>query len=275
MILCLICAGLDVVSANDLWIESKSHIDWEAQVLILELRVDLRSSEKALPLIRAEVENQIRDNLPESFMEAVYSIPVDSSQVVGDKITADAAIFTLFHDLGDAGTRVYGRMNPEFTLFETRYDFSLFPDFAKILIEHTRRYKPEPMLEFVPTTEYTGLVIFVPKELSVHGENGIASLKPSLFPRIFDENMRLVAEIEMMDPPVASARGMAIFTRNQQLRKYLGRVGEVPLITMARSLFGTNRTDLLIPTRAADRLLASEKNIQLLQEGRILIILGN
>jgi hypothetical protein len=50
------------------------------------------------------------------------------------------------------------------------------------------------------------------------------------------------------------------------------RTGLHPLKTVARAVFGTRNTDIVIPTEAVKQILSIPENIEILKEGRILVV---
>jgi hypothetical protein len=67
--------------------------------------------------------------------------------------------------------------------------------------------------------------------------------------------------------------GYAYSGEEGSLRAFRDRVGELPLLTKARGVFGRNATDLLLSAEVARQLLSRQHNRELLREGKILIIL--
>jgi len=65
--------------------------------------------------------------------------------------------------------------------------------------------------------------------------------------------------------------GRRIF--GQAVRKREERIGTTPLRTRARAVFGIHSTDILLSSETARQLLSRPQNRELLQAGRILIII--
>ena len=57
-----------------------------------------------------------------------------------------------------------------------------------------------------------------------------------------------------------------------QIFRLLVRAGPLPLRLVARGVFGDNATDIVIPTEGALQLLTLPENMQLLRDGKIVII---
>jgi hypothetical protein len=98
-------------------------------------------------------------------------------------------------------------------------------------------------------------------------------VEPALRPRLFDEDMNPVLTAEMCDPHFLVDWGLAAYAYSDEEAPFRQRIGDLPLRTMARGVFGRNATDLLLPKDVVRQLLSREANRQLLRECRILIIL--
>jgi hypothetical protein len=130
------------------------------------------------------------------------------------------------------------------------------------------------MLTWAPSAEFSGLVIYAADELPIQGEPNSDEefLKPAMFPRIYDENMRLIAEVKMVEPEFLKQWGIVGYSKDTNEAPFLERIGRTPLRTSAVRLFGTNRTDIIIPLEIANKLLQNDHNLDLISQGRILII---
>ncbi len=259
-------------SGQDRPIRSEARTDWERNLYILSLEADLPDEGANLPSARLSMERAIAGELPAIFRERVSAFPVDSFTTVGERIPDAPELRLRLEDLAGAGTRNLSRLSVDLSRFSMEYRYSIFPQLASLFVRHSTPYAPPELLEYVPTTRYTGLVIDARGLLPVHGSEDRRPLTPSLFPRLFDEQMRLLLEKEMMDPEILIRQGPAAFTSGTDESAFRSRIGDRPLRTMATGLFGKNATDPMLPLDAARRLLSRPENRRLLQEGRILII---
>jgi hypothetical protein len=108
--------------------------------------------------------------------------------------------------------------------------------------------------------------------LQAVGTNGVVQARPALFPRLFDENMSVILEKGMCAPEALAAWGMVGYATSLDDPVVLQRAGALPLRLVARGVFGDNSTDIVIPTEAALQLLTLQQNIELLREGKVVII---
>ena len=154
-----------------------------------------------------------------------------------------------------------------------RYSFYGSTGLIAPFVQHERPYPIRRLLGFVPSRTFTGLVIYARGELPWHGKQAGERAKPALLPRLLDENTEPVLTPEMCDPKFLLLWGPAAYSFSDDETPYRERIGELPLRTMARGVFGRNATDLLLPNEAVRQLLTRESNRRLLREARILIIL--
>ncbi len=250
----------------------ESMVDWQEGSYSLLIDVDLEGEDLFLPAIRHSIEQDIFNTLPRIMQNAIGDLPVDSTHTVQDYMKENPLLTHALEELAHNGIREYSHLSKDMTSFKLKYRYNLYPDIISLFVEHTYNYDLDRLLEYEPTNDFSGLVIYAQGEYPVHGKDIETGLVPCLFPRIYDENMNLILEKGMLPPNVLYRRGLAAYTEDPNERPYLERIGYTPLRTIATGIFGINRTDIIISNEAARKLLASPHNRSMLQEGRILII---
>ena len=244
--------------------------------LLLEVERAVSAEERLSPGARFQVENRIEEALPALYIEAVEGILVDSYETVGQRLQASDALFRSLSELAVRGGRkISASFSEDMHQVLVQYRFPLYgPDgLIAPFIQHERPFPIPRILGFTPSRTFTGLVIYAQGELPSHGKPGRERANPALLPRLFDEDMNPVLSPEMCDPKFLLRWGVAAYAFSDDETLFRERIGDLPLRTMARGVFGRNATDLLLPREAARQLLSREGNRQLLREGRILIIL--
>jgi hypothetical protein len=104
---------------------------------------------------------------------------------------------------------------------------------------------------------------------------------PCLFPKIWDSEMNLIYERNMLEVQSTSMVSYAplnsIFQKNPSgLSEELAAiVGERPLRIFAHGVFGIKPTDLIIDRSDAMLIISSEENRRLLSEGKVAILLND
>ena len=84
--------------------------------------------------------------------------------------------------------------------------------------------------------------------------------------------MNLIYEKNIVEPSRAKKQGIVLYTGTLDESMYRDRIGTEPLRIIARGVFGDNRTDPIISNEDAERILAKSENIDLLRQGKIVIV---
>jgi len=251
-------------------------IDWGGGNIILDITAELPDTGQALPAGRYLTEQEILKNLPVVTREQLMPLSIDSWHTISSYMKeVNPEIFRPLEELYQQLERRYSKATPDLKEITMRFQLRLYPDVVNLFIKHTTPQTIPRLLEYEPTKEFSGIVIYAKELLPLHGTPEEAGLQPCLFPRIYDEEMNLVFESEMVAPRTLQRWGMVAYTKesnDNSFQNRIGRQGLEPLRIMARGVFGRNHTDLIIPNSAARKILALEENRQLLREGRVLII---
>jgi hypothetical protein len=263
------------VSAENLELKKYSRIDWDEGVLKIDIEANI--SQSVSPgKARVAAEELLRQEIGSAFCDALYKLNLDSYRSVKDAVQDDSLLLAALLDLGSRAVPFNIYLNTTLDTLTAQYVFDFFPDIFKVFTRHTQPYAPLDILEFVPAVEYTGIVIYAKGKYPVHGEDPAQknpeTFNPSLLPKLYDTEMETVAEARMMDPEYLTGWGVFGYTNTTDYLRYKERIGAAPLFTIARGVFGDNRTDLLIPIDAAKKILATPANRELIRQGRILVI---
>ena len=252
-------------------------VDWQGGALILEVALAIDAKEFT-PASRFEAEREIERLLPGLFMSAAVKIPFDSYRTIGERLKEDHGLFRQLENAATASvSKRYSRVRGDLQEIQVQYRFPFYGEggFVAPLINHERPFPIERKLGFVPSRNFTGLVIYARGELPAHGKDIRQRVRPALFPSLYDEDMNPVLSVEMCDPAYLRRWGMAAYTDSEKESAFLERIGAAPLRTVARGVFGINATDLLLPEEAVERLLVREANRTLLAQGRVLIVIDS
>jgi hypothetical protein len=278
-----ICLLLLVASGGLLWTQQAQEerisvtrqVDWQGGVLILEVAMATEAREFG-PSSRFDAEREIERLLPGLFMSSVVEIPFDSYRTLAARLKEDQMLFQqLERTAVSSVTKSYSRVRRDLQEIQVQYRFPFYGEggFAVPLILHSRPHPVERKLGFVPSRNFTGLVIYARGELPAHGKDIRQQVHPALFPTLYDEQMNPVLTVHMCDPAYLKRWGMAAYSDSEGSSALLERIGAAPLRTVARGVFGINATDLLLSNEAVDRLVVREANREMLSQGRVLIVL--
>jgi hypothetical protein len=269
------------VYAQDPLIDIGGSIEWERMEINAAIALNLAQAGIRLPTGRAQAEEIITTEYPRLVQPFLLSIPVDSSSTIGDLI--DRGEFSLQR----AGTillsarKIPSSLSPELTFLSTRYTVDL-TRVSSALIRHSRPTEmPRPLIP-TPAVPYTGIIIIANTALPIHGRNTSGLPLPCLFPKIWDTEMNLIYERNMISPEHIQSRGIVRYVPESGVFRpspsgiapeLIPLVGDNPLRIIAREVFGIRPTDPVIDRADALLILSSEENRRLLREGRVLMVL--
>ena len=252
---------------------------WSEGALQLEVRKSLDPASPLSPDTRFRAESRIEEALPYLYIEAVEDLPVDSYDTVGDRLAADDALFrALSEQAADGALSESAAFARDLHAVVVVYRFPLFGErgLEAAFVHHEQPFPIPRILGFAPARAFTGLVILAQGELPSHGKDLRVRARAALLPRLYDEDMNPVLSPEMCDPQALRKWGVAGYAysgEEDSLEAFRERIGDLPLRTKARAVFGRNATDLLLSAEVARQLLSRRQNRELLRDGRILIIL--
>jgi hypothetical protein len=287
-ILLLSVPGITINSAwgQDLYFNELSRFEvshsanWIRGELNSQVSFNLAEAGIRLPTGRLLGENILSEAYPRLLRPALLSIRVDSSSTVRDLIDRNELFIRELDALSLEAERVPPSLSVDLTRMGGSYKF-FFSKLSSILMLHRRPVTaPRPLIT-VPTVDYTGIIIIADEELSIHGRRTQAFVEPCLFPKIWDTNMNLIYEKNMVDPNI---QGLMVryVTRDSIFRptpsgidgELAAFLGPNPLRILAREVFGASPTDPIIDREDALKILSSENNRRLLQEGRVALVLN-
>ena len=85
--------------------------------------------------------------------------------------------------------------------------------------------------------------------------------------------MNLIFEKNMVRPEIIKKDGLVSYHYSQDISLYEEKVGVDPLYIKAIKVFGRNRTDPIISREDALKILSEKENIELIKQGKIVILL--
>jgi hypothetical protein len=255
---------------------------WEWARMDAKASLVLASAGLKLPTGRSQGEEIINMEFPRLVRPYLMDLAVDSSSTLGDLIDRGEYGLSELHGIPAAAKRTAPALSPDFSMLTTNYGVDLRRIIASLVL-HRNPIGTMSTLLPVPSRTYTGIIIIADDTLPVHGKKTSALGEPCFFPKIWDTQMNLVYERNMVDPAAAKTRGIVRYVaRNRILRPtpsgldadLIALVGEQPLRILARGFFGVRPTDPIIDRADALTLISLEENRRLLREGRVVLVLS-
>lgn len=248
-------------------------LDWDSGRIDATIAMNLQAAGLRLPSGRAQAENSVESRMMHLVRPSILAISFDSYRTIEDCI-ADGTIDPDEVESFIAGGHKRGsRLSADFQELIISYQFSLH-QLAALFVKHSTPMEQARVRDFTPTRSYTGILIYVQGLYPVHGEQTQDYLRPSLFPRVYDQNMTLLLERNLIRPQALRGWGTVGWAAHLDSPLIEARIGQDPLRIMAAGIFGTRRSDVLLSAADAARILSHPDNRQLISEGRVVLVYG-
>jgi hypothetical protein len=205
-------------------------------------------------------------------------LQVDSSSTIADLVRRGEFSLIEAETLALQARSVHPALSPDFQRMTASYALDI-AGVSAALLRHSRPAPVMRTLNPVSAPVYSGLIIIASEKLPVYGMTGTALPVPCLFPKVWDADMNLIFERDMLEVKnksmVLYSPPSSIFQNNPSglSDELKALVGDRPLRVFARSVFGINPTDLIIDREDALVIISSEANRRILSEGKVAVIL--
>lgn len=251
---------------------SSSSIDWTREIFSSNVSLDVVKAKIPMPSGKTSAINRIQMQLPVLIKDPLLSIYVDDSLTLSDLVLQGTVTLEELTRIITSSHQSPAVFSNGGTVLQTRQSIRL-QDIGSLIVRHHMPYTQEQPIERIASREYSGIIIDARGKLPVHGEFITSQAKPCLFPKIYDDQMTLVYERNMVDPAVAKSKGIVLYGSDQRPLQYKERVGNDPLWITAKKIYGVNRVDPVISHDDFLRIVTVPSNLALLQQGRVVILL--
>jgi len=246
-------------------------VKWDSRELKIAITNTLPMSEKSLPSLKSIIENENKIDLPFITLNGIQELTIDSKTNGKEYIKKHPNIIEAILELAADFTKDSSIFSLDFKSLVTTYTINIYPDIAGLFLNHSRTTILTPILDFVPSSSFSGIVIYVDTNLPLYGKHSTGNYTPCLFPRVYNEQLDLIVDPLMVNPEIIKKEGTVGYQTSAKTLD-LARIGNSPLKIKARGIFGINNTDLIISTRDAEKILSRMENLELIKQGKILII---
>lgn len=263
-----IFSALDLNSA----LESKSSVDWTKNDFYSSISLDVRKQNLNSPSGKNAAEALIKLKMPSLVKDPLLTLFVDNSNYLGDVVSGGSINLEQITEIIEDGKRNSPVFSADAKTLNTTNIIKI-TNLSAVLVRHQYPYTAQEPLDSVPSRAYTGIIIDARGTVPVHGEYIESEVYPCFFPQIWDDNMNLIYERNMIDRNIASSRGIVRYDYSDDDRRYEDVTGTDPLYIKAYKVYGRNRTDPILRRRDALKILTVPENLELLKSGKVTILL--
>ncbi len=258
--------------ANAQAYSSASSVDWSAYNFFSKVELNIKMAGIIIPSGRGAAVERMNMQIPNLIKDPLLSLTVDSSNKLGDMVLRDSITLEQITQISDNGDKTPSIFTKNGEVLLMNHTLSLI-EIASLMVKHNIPYIPQLPIERVSSRAYTGILIDARGLLPVQGEFVKDKTYPCLFPKIWDENMDLLYEKNMIDSKIAQKAGIVRYSSSIDESSLTSRIGTDPLRISARKVFGVYRTDPVLSRNDALKILSVPENLKLLKEGKIVILL--
>lgn len=260
-------------SDPDAPLASTSSINWIDKSFTSNITLDINKVGISMPSGKNSAVNAVSSRLPNLIKDPLLTLCVDSSKTLGDYILERKLSLSQIIEIVESGNKTLGYFENKTSLFKMDHKL-LLNQIGSLFVKHQSPYTRQKSIEVISSRPYTGIIIDARGKLPVHGEFVEDVAEPCLFPRVWNSNMEIVYERNMMESAGVRTESVCGYDWRDDEKLYKDRVGSDPIHITAKQIFGRNRTDLVISDEDALRIFSEPKNAELLKKGKIVLLLN-
>ena len=251
---------------------SKSKIDWTSRIFTTQINLDVTNTNMRLPSGRNSAESLIKIKTPGLVKDSLLTLFVDNQNYLGDIIVDETLSLEQITKIIENSKQTPALYTTDGNGVNTIKTIDV-NTISRQLIKHKYPYTPEEPIDIVSSRPYSGIIIDARGALPIHGEYADSKVFPCFFPTIWDDQMNIIYEKNITDKEIAQNKGIVKYDWKDNFILYEDLIGRDPLYIKAKKVFGRNRTDPLISRRDALKILTVKENLNLLKQGKIVILL--
>ena len=260
------------VDPADATITSTSTVDWSKETFSSKVTLDTNKARIPLPSGKSTAINKIQMQLPNMIKDPLLGLDVDDAYTLGDLVLNQSVTLEDITEIiiGSKQTpAIFRNGTPN---LETSHTINML-EIGSLMIKHKSPWTQKQPIKKVASRAYSGIIIDARGTYDIHGEFTQSKISPCIFPKIYDEDMNLLYEKNMVDPEVAKTKAIVQYGSDPNPKAYSARIGNDPLWIKATKVFGASRVDPLISTQDFLKITSVKENLDLLRQGKVVIIL--
>ena len=232
-----------VASANghtnqkDAVITSTSYVNWTKNSFTSDVSLDVEKAGIPMPSGKATSVRKIEVNLPILVKDPLLSLYVDDSKTLNDLVLDGTVTLENITRIVDNARRTPSVFAEGGSNLLTKHSIDL-RNISSSLVKHEKPYTQSQPIDSISSRKYTGIVLDARGTLDVQGEFTKSRVYPCLFPKVWNEEMDLVYEKNMVNVQTAKKDGIEYNSRSDLIEDYNGRAGKDPLWLSEKKVSG-------------------------------------
>ena len=268
----LLCCTLRTLCAEESVYTGKSRIDWTVQRFYSDITFNTERAGFRLPTDKTAAARQLLVKLPVLVKDPFLSLYMDADSNIDDVVRSGTVTLEQITALIEGGRRTAPVFDRDGVTLKTTNTISL-TEIPRLIARQRHPASPREPIDVIPSRAYSGIIIDARGALPIHGEYISSTVSPCFFPRVWNTDMDVIYERATVELAVTQKNGIVSYHWSDDRRLYEDRIGIDPLFITAEKVYGRNRTDPVIRTEDALRILTVPENRQLLREGKVVILL--
>jgi len=246
-----------------------SSIDWSTGHF--ELSASKALDQGMSPSDHPQALKALERELPPYVMKELGRLAWNRRGTLQDQMEEDTSLRTYVESIAGALKLEWSRLSEDQRSVEASFSLELEDILPEIIPSAGMDELSEKPIGWIPVPEdsWTGILIYVPKNLPVRGTGLTADIRPALFARVLSDDIEILA-----DPSMGSRRLLSYLPVVDR-EKAESLTGRRPYRVMARELYGDYPCDIILSKEDTRRILAADSGRQALAEGRIVILIDS
>jgi len=174
-------------------------VEWDKMEINAVVSLDMASAGLRLPNGRMQSEALIAAEYVRLIRPGLMNLQVDSSSNIADLVSRGEWNSFDVENLALQVRSVPPALSPDFSSLLASYTLGM-GEISTALIRHRRPADIPRTLNPVSAPVYTGIIIIAAESLPIHGARSAALVRPCIFPKIWDTEMNLIFERNMLNP---------------------------------------------------------------------------
>jgi len=253
-------------------VEAISSINWITREFKTNIKLDTKKANIQMPSGKKSASTYISAKMPPLIQPPLLSLFEDSENALANCVIQEELTIDKIHMIIMGGYKTPDVFSKDMKYLDTTNTINI-TQISRQLVHHNYPYNPDKPIETVPSRKFSGIVIDARGAYPVHGEYVKSHVYACMFPRIWDDQMNIIYEKNVVEPKIATEKGLVGFHYSDDISFYEDRVGADPLYIRAEEVYGRNRMDPVIKRRDALKILSEPENIKLIQNGKVVILL--